>query len=111
MLEDLIVNPDTESARVRPKAVRSQGLFGLVLAQLEFLWGDLLEQVPIRLQSKMSLAKTIYRDTWVMTHLCVLDSLDGEPLPKWSGPIRELKTVSQHSLFLDLRMRVGGQLW
>ena len=38
----------------------------------------------------MSLVETIYGDTWVMTHLCVFDSLDGEPLPKWSGPIREL---------------------
>ena len=68
---------------MRPKEVRSQGLFGLVLAQLEFLWGDLLEQVPIRLRSRMSLVRKMYEDTWVMTHLCVLNSLDGEPLPKW----------------------------
>lgn len=97
---------------MRSREVGSKRLIGFVLAQLESPWWDLLEQVPVRLESRMLLVEIIYGDTWVMTHLCVLNSLDGEPLPKWSGPIRELKMeVGQHSLFLDLRMRVGGQSW
>lgn len=48
----------------------------------------------------------MYGDTRAVTHLRVLDSLDGKPSPKWSGLMRKLKIeVSWHPLFLDLRIR------
>ena len=48
MLEDLVVNPETG---VRGLRDRKERLFGFVLAQLESPWRDLLEQVPVRLES------------------------------------------------------------
>lgn len=34
------------------------------------------------------MAGTIHGDSWVMTHLSMLDGLDGESLPTWSGPCK-----------------------
>lgn len=56
-------------------------LFGFVLAQPEFPWGDLLEQVPVRLGVDV-VNERIYGDIFAMNHLCMLNSPDGEPLVK-----------------------------
>lgn len=65
---------------MRSKEVGNQGLFGFVLAQPEFPWRDLLEQVPVCLESERRQREKNTRRSGQISHLRVLYSPNCESL-------------------------------